>query len=239
MKTTSNANKNKLVLEKLDSNTWPQTWPEFIFFFFFLCMVNKIGNPLKPSYRSFLNQSVWTDRKIQNSKSQLHWYVSGCMIFIPSTCSVFLALGLVNSQHALLSFSILDLSFSPHLYHHVGFSWRSSPEGVVHSAGCKHSLTHTDSLYVRERAAQTIGNRRKKKLISHSNECYLLTDNGMAGYSLLKAQSCTVACKHIRTCMNDLKHSKTIHNMNYAQRTDVFCLGLYNINIRRSWAQQE
>lgn len=31
MKTTSNANKNKLVPEKLDSNTWPHTWPEFFF----------------------------------------------------------------------------------------------------------------------------------------------------------------------------------------------------------------
>lgn len=54
--------------------------------------------------------------------------------------------------------------FSPSLYHHVGFSWRCSPEGVVHSAGCKHSLTHTDSLYVRERAAQRRERERETNL---------------------------------------------------------------------------
>lgn len=102
--------------------------------------------------------------------------------------------------------------------------------------------THTHRLFMCQREGSS---EEREKRISHSNECYLLTDSGMAGYSVLKAQSCTVASKqHIRTCMND--HSKTIHNMNYAQRTsrdqrhtDVFCSGLYNINTWRSWVQQE
>jgi len=74
--------------------------------------------------------------------------------------------------------------------------WGYRKDAVLRVSGIQfdasiHSHTHTDSLYVRERAAQR-REREREKRISHSNECYLLTDSGMV--AIFSAEGTKLHC---------------------------------------------